>query len=262
MEPFSAGFIRFAVASILLVFVAWRTEGKLRIPGRKNALLLILLGLTGVFTYNVCFYKGLQLINAGRASAIIACNPILIAALSSVFFKEKLSATNIAGIVISVTGAMVVVSRGDLNGILEGGIGKGELLIFGCVASWVFYSLVSKGVMADMPPATVVFYSCVVGTICFFPLACAEGLFVSFRHYPIAAWGAILYTCVFATVIAFVWYCDGITKVGPTRAGLFINFVPISAVLLGFIILHEPITASLALGTTLVCTGVYLTSRR
>ena len=198
VEPFSAGFIRFASASALLGLVAVRTKVKLRIPSGKHVALLVLLGLTGVFTYNTCFYMGLKLISAGRASAIVACNPILIAALSAIFFREKLSRTNIAGIVISVAGAMVVVSRGDLNGILSGGIGKGELFIFGCVASWVFYSLASKGVIADMSPIAVVFYSCVVGTICFFPLACIEGLFVNCWHYPAKAWLALLYTGIFA----------------------------------------------------------------
>jgi drug/metabolite transporter (DMT)-like permease len=62
-------------------------------------------------------------------------------------------------------------------------------------------------------------------------------------------------------VLGFVWFYEGINQIGPTRAGLFINFVPISAILLAFLILGEPLTLSLLFGTLLVSTGVYLTNR-
>ena len=57
-----------------------------------------------------------------------------------------------------------------------------------------------------------------------------------------------------------MWYYEGIEKIGPTRAGLFINFVPISAIALAYFILDEPLTWSLATGTVLVVSGVYLTN--
>jgi drug/metabolite transporter (DMT)-like permease len=62
-------------------------------------------------------------------------------------------------------------------------------------------------------------------------------------------------------VLGFVWFYEGINHIGPTRAGLFINFVPISAILLAFLILGEPLTLSLLIGTLLVSTGVHLTNR-
>lgn len=72
----------------------------------------------------------------------------------------------------------------------------------------------------------------------------------------------LFYLGFFGTVLGFVWYYQGIKKIGATKTAIFINFVPISAIILAFFILHEPITASLALGTLLVCMGAYLTNRR
>jgi len=74
------------------------------------------------------------------------------------------------------------------------------------------------------------------------------------------AWLSLFYLGFFGTVIGFVWYYEGIKALGPTKASLFINFVPISAVLLAFLILDEPITPSLLVGTILVSSGVYLTN--
>jgi drug/metabolite transporter (DMT)-like permease len=62
-------------------------------------------------------------------------------------------------------------------------------------------------------------------------------------------------------VLGFVWFYEGIKKIGPTKAGLFINFVPISAILMAFLFLDEPLTFSLLVGALLVTTGVYLTNR-
>ena len=61
-------------------------------------------------------------------------------------------------------------------------------------------------------------------------------------------------------MLGFVWYYEGIKRIGAVRAGLFINFVPISAVLLAFLILDEPLTVSLLIGAVLVSSGVYLTT--
>jgi drug/metabolite transporter (DMT)-like permease len=74
-------------------------------------------------------------------------------------------------------------------------------------------------------------------------------------------WSCISYLGIFATVIGFVWYYQGVQRLGPTKTGLFINFVPVFAILCAFIILQEPITRSLVVGTVLVISGVYLTNR-
>ncbi len=260
--PFSASFFRFAIASSFLILIIWRIDGRLLLPKKRQMVPVILLGLTGVFTYNVFFFKGLKLINAGRASIIIANNPIFIAILSAYFFREKLNLIKVVGIIISVTGAIIVISKGNLNEIVQGNIGQGEIFIFCCVLSWVVYSLIGKVVMADLSPISSVFYSCVIGTFFLFFPAFFEGIFNNFHHYPIMAWLGIFYLGIFGTVVGFVWYYEGIKMIGPTKASLFINFVPVSAVILAFMILDEPITLSLFIGTILVCAGVYLTNKK
>lgn len=258
--PFSAAFFRFAVASVFLVFLTWKIEGKLPITKGSQIFSILLLGLTGVFCYNLFFFKGLKLIEAGRAAIIIANNPILIALFSAVFFKEKLNAVKVAGIVISVSGAMVAISRGNLAELLEGNLGWGEFYIFLCVASWVVFSLLGKAVMSGLSPLASVTCSSITGTLLLFIPAFREDL-THCMDYSISDWGNILYLGFFGTVLGFVWFYEGIDQIGPTKAGLFINFVPISAILLAFLILDEPLTVSLLVGTILVTTGVYLTNR-
>ncbi len=259
--PFSAAFLRFAVASTLLMTIVGKQAGGLpRLP-RPQWLPVMFLGLTGVFAYNAFFFKGLQLISAGRASLVIATSPVLIALFSAWFYKEKLTPVRMAGIGLSVTGAIVVISKGSLAALFQQGPGTGELMIFGCVLSWVAYSLVGKSVMQTVTPLVTVAYSALAGALLLLLPAWFEGLPADLGGYNPAEWSSILYLGLFGTVIGFVWYYEGIRQIGPMRAGLFINFVPVSAILLAYLILAEPVTVSLLIGAGLVVTGVYLTNR-
>jgi len=262
LGPFSIAFLRFAVASVFLLGLVRIREGRLSLPSKSQIIPLILLGMTGIFAYNVLFFKGLRLIEASRASLIVATCPAFIAVASSVFLKERLSLTRVAGIPLSVLGAIVVISRGHVSQLVTGGVGRGELFILGCVLSWVAYSLIGKVVMQRLSPLASVSYSSLIGAAALFvPAALVDDLASNVWQASLIDWTSIVYLAVFGTVIGFVWFYEGVKAVGPTRAGLFINFVPISAVILAFLILQEPVTWSLAVGAALVLSGVYLTNR-
>ena len=262
LESSSIAFLRFAMASVLLLGLTWKREGRLPKPNRSQVVTLILLGLTGIFAYNFMFFKGLRLIEAGRASLIIATCPAFIALSSAILFKEWLGGIRLTGVLLSVCGAAVVVSKGELGGILHGGVGRGELLILGCVLSWVAYSLMGKTIMQALSPLVAVSYTVVIGTVALFVVAVSENLGADVAAASWVDWLAIVYMAVFATVGGFVWFYEGISRIGVTRAGLFINFVPVFAVLLAFLILDEPLTWSLGVGAALVLFGVFLTNRR
>lgn len=261
VAPFSAAFLRFAIATVFLLLFLLKANGRIPAIRRKQLLPIIVLGLTGVFFYNFFFFKGLERIEAGRAAVIIANNPVFIALLSALLSKERLDRLQLFGIFLSVTGAVVVVLRGNLTLLWSGGFGQGELFIFGCVLSWVTFSLVGKSVLTTLPPLTTIFFSSVVGSAMLFGPAVAEGLLADIGRYSSMNWLSIFYLGFFGTAAGFVWYYDGIKAIGPTKAGLFINFVPISAVVMAFFLLDEPVTASLFSGTFLVITGVLLTNK-
>ena len=258
---FSIGFLRFAIASTLLLVLTRKTKGEFPAIRKSQFIPVLLLGLIGIFAYNVMFYKGLKIIEASRAALIIATCPIFITIFSVLFMKEKITAIKTLGIAISVCGAAVVVSKGDVRPALAGGLGRGELYIFLCVLCWTIYSLIGKGVMREISPLTAVSYSSVVGAVALFIPACFEGLLGNLAYQSARDWLCISYLGIFGTVIGFVWYYQGVERLGPTRAGLFINFVPVFGIMCAFLILHEQITFSLAVGAVLVISGVYLTNR-
>ena len=260
VNPVAAAFLRFLVASVFLVGLTLKNEGLPRPMDVKRVLALFLLGATGVLAYNLFFFRGLELISAGRASLIIANNPIFIALFSFLFFAEKLTPLKIIGILISVTGASLAISGGNPAALLTRGLGMGDLYILGAVCSWVTYTLIGKRAMNRFSPLAAVTGAAVTGVVMLFIPACLTGMAAEIPLYRPMDWAAIFYLGFFGTVLGFVWYYDGIRAIGPARAGLFINFVPLSAITLGYLLLDEPVTFSLAIGALLVITGVILTN--
>ena len=261
VPPVAAAFFRFALAAIILLVVVWRTEGFPRLNLRQF-LTIISLGATGVMAYNLFFFKGLSIIGAGRASLIIALNPVFIALASTLIYQEILPIRRAAGIVLSISGAMIVITRGAPLSILSGGIGQGELLIFGCVLSWTLYSIIGKIAMRGLSPLVAVCYSSLAGALMLFLLALGQGQLTTVFSYPATAWLALFYLGLFGTVIGFFWYFQAIARIGPSRAAVFINFVPVNGVLLATLILNEPLTLSLLTGGALVVCGSYLANSK
>lgn len=260
VHPVSAAFLRFSIASFFLLVLVFATEGRLPQLNRRQLLPVFLLGLTGVFAYNILFFSGLKFINASRASLIIAMNPILISLLSAWFFKESLNKIKAMGITMSVTGAMVVISNGRVADVASYSFGIGELLIFGCVLSWVTYSLVGKVAMKSLSPLVSVAYSAFVGAGLLLAPAIYCGIQNDLRGYSGMDWINLFYLGFFGTVLGFYWYYQGIDKIGPMQASVFINAVPISAMTLSYFILGEPLTLALLIGAGLVVMGVYITN--
>ena len=259
--PYSAAFLRFAIASLFLLLAAWKIEGRLPAIRAQQLLPVFLLGLTGVLAYNVFFFKGLKLIEAGRAAIIIANNPIGIALFSALIFRERLTPLRLAGIFVSISGAVLVITRGSWAALGSGGVGRGELFILGCVASWVTFSLLGKALLKEMSPLGSILYASLSGVLCLALPAWQEGLLAAWPAYTLTDWMALFYLGFFGTFLGFVWYYEGIQRIGATKAGVFINFVPVSAIVFSFFILDEPLTGSLLAGTLLVLSGVYLTNR-
>ena len=262
IDPYSAAFLRFLLASILLLGWLYWTLGRLPAITPRQLLAVILLGLFGVYTYNLLFFAGLQHVEAGRASLIIAANPVLIALASSLLFKERLGVIRGAGVGLSVLGAVVVIGRGDLFALLASGVGKGELMLLGCVFSWVVYTLVGRRVLRGISPLTAVAYSSVAGTLMLSAAVLAQGGISAVVLVDYHVWLNIGYLSLFGTVLAFVWFYKGVHAIGAARAGQFINLVPVSGLCLGGWLLDEPVTWSLLAGGVLVLLGLWLTNRQ
>lgn len=260
VQPASAAFLRFTIASFALLMATRLTEGRLPRPSGKQWLLLVLLGATGVFSYNIFFFTGLHHISASRASLIIAGTPVVITVLAMIFLGEQLTFRRFSGILLSLAGAVVVISNGHPGILFDVGFGPGEKAMLGCVASWTAYSLIGRTVLSTLSPLAAVCYSSIIGTLLLCWPALQEGLLHRIPSLSMKDWANLLFLGVCGTALGFSWYYKGIKKIGTMRAGVFINLVPFFAVLLAWLLLAEKIDPAVLGGGVLILTGVALTN--
>jgi drug/metabolite transporter (DMT)-like permease len=261
VHPMTAVVLRFGLASLILLFMCWRADGRLPRLKRDQILPVTFLGATGVFAYSHFFFTGLQSIPAGRAALIVACTPVCIAAISALFYGEKFGPLRIAGAILSLVGVSIVIADGDPIALLAGGVSRGDFMILGCVASWTAYTLGGRSVMKRLPPLTSVAWSSFTGTLMLLPFALFQGLAEDLVRLRPVDWGCVVFLGFLATALAYYWYYRAINVIGASRAGIFINMVPAFAVITGFLLLDEPIHLSLAVGGCMILSGVYLTNR-
>lgn len=260
VPPVAAAFVRFALAGAALAALA-RREGAGLPRDRRTLGLLVLLGMTGVAGYNLLFFTGLRTVEAGRAALIIANNPVAIAAGAALVLREPLGWRAGVGIAVAVTGAAVVVTRGQPWAVLSGGMGWGELCIVGCVVCWTAYTLIGRVALRGVTPLQASAGACVAGALILAGPALAAGVIPSLPHWSARAWLAAGYLAFGGTVLAFVWYYRGVQAFGAARAGVFINLVPVSGVFFGWLLLGERLDPSVWAGAALVGAGIALTRR-
>ena len=260
LSPFAAAFLRFSIASLIFAaYLALRPEPRPRLS-RAQWLQLVILGITGVVTYNLDFFRGLQTITASRAAMLIATSPLAVSLASAYFFRERLTPLKLLAVALALLGALTVLSYGDFSSLWREGIGVGELWMLGCVTSWVVYTLVGKMVMTDLSPMLASAIAVWIGTAGLLPLALGEGLLSQWPALTAAHWFHLAFLGMFGTVLGFIWYYTGVRALGAPLSALFMNFVPVCAVALATVFLHERVSPSFVLGAGLVVAGVALSS--
>ncbi|WP_051305635.1 DMT family transporter [Desulfogranum mediterraneum] len=258
IHPVTAASGRFLLASLLLLLFIYSTEGRLQRLSLRQWGAMALLGLSGIFAYNLFFFAGLQRIEAGRGAMIIAANPVITTLLAMLFFGERFNLRRSFGICFSAAGALVVISRGDLLLLFRGEIGAGELCFLGAVLSWTAYTLVGKRVLRAISPLTAVTYSCLTGSALLLPTMLLMGKGHELLTLSLRGGGSLLYLAFFGTTLGFIWFYQGVRELGAGRAVLFVNLVPVCGVVWGILLLNEGLDLSLLSGGALVLIGLLL----
>ena len=264
--------LRFVLASAALsLFLLLSGKGFRRVNGQQ-ALVVTLLGFCGIFSYSFFFFSGLQHISASRAALIVALNPAVMTLIAYLFYREQVTVLKVLGIVLCFCGVALVVGGGDPQGPagrpagwLPGGGGwLGEALIGGCVLSWSAYSVFCKSVVRQLGPLHTVTYSIYAGTLMLAAYtACTGALdFAAVARFSSGEMLSLLYLGIVGSAVAYIWYYDGIQKIGVARAGVFIALNPLAAVLFGAALLGEQMTLATLLGGALIITGIVVENIR
>jgi len=254
MSPLSVGAWRFTVAAaVLLPMVALR-EGWSLPAVRRNALALLTMSAVGVFGFNVSLFYGLRMTSAVNGALIMAFNPALTVVLSALLNRELISRHQLAGLLLGLVGVIVVVSNGSWHMLATMSFSGGDMLVLLGSLSWSIYTVIPKRFVHGLSTMQIT-GSTIAGGAALMS-ACAALTAPDFLQppsLPVAA--AIAFMSLFGSVLAYLWWNQGIQKIGAASAAIFINLVPMFATLIGLLLGQQISTAQLC-GAALVIVGV------
>lgn len=258
--PLAVAALRFLLAGLLVGGVALYSEGGLALPeGGREWGVVWGLGFFGIFLYGLCFFFGLQHIPAGRGALVVALNPAVIVVTAWLTGKERMTQRKAWGSVVALAGCLTVIGNGDPLALLRGSVGLGELLIVGCVLSWTAYTFIGWRATRYFSPLATTFYASLSGALLLGLAALVQGD-VGLGNWSWRVWASMLFLAVFGTAIAYTWFTDAVHRLGVGHASVFINLVPVFAVLQAAVLLDERLGLPVLGGGLLVIAGVWLTT--
>ena len=257
--PMTIGFFRFLIASILFVILLFTMETESRrIFQRSNFKILFLVGFTGIFGYGVLFLTGMRFTTAAQGSIIAGFNPATVSLVAHVYHKERLPKRwQYTGFLLAFLGVIFVVG---IQALLDFNIDYliGNLIILGAMFTWGLYSSVGKEAMKTLSPLEVTTGGSIIGTLLFGMGALTEEIWTLPALVDPVFWINAIYLGSCVTFIGFLFYFISIKELGATRAGGFINLVPVFGTIFSYVILKEVIYWTYAIGLILVIIGIII----
>ena len=206
---------------------------------------------------------GLQTTNASNASVYVATGPITILLLAVVFLGEKLNVRKILGIVIAVAGVLVVMGMDTITGFELDGNLVGDLLVFASIVMWGCFTVFGKKVTDQLGALTVTAAVTLIGAAWMTPVGVLEMQRTGFSLAEITptAWAAVTYLGAACNFFAVLLYFTALQRTESQKVGVYLYSIPPMTAVAAAMVLGEPITLGLIVGTTLVIAGVSLTER-
>jgi len=261
-DPVALNFWRWLVAALVMAPLGLGEALGQRALIRRHAGLFVVLALTGVAAFQTLVYLGLRTTSAINAVLINAAGPLFMLACSWILEREKASRRQIAGMLISFAGVLIIVSRGELAALRHLEFHRGDLWILVAMPLWGVYSVLLRRAPRELRGMGLAFTVAAVGVAMLVPLYAVDVIGAPLRWPSAAEIGAVLYIAVAASVIAFLAWNRGVAVVGANAAGFTLPLLPAFGTVLAMLFLGEAFQGFHAVGFITIVAGVSLATYR
>lgn len=255
VPPLTMALIRFTIATVILLIILKRLEPEARLE-KSDLWKMMLAGCLGITVYFFFENTGVKFTTASNASLIISLTPIMAILMDVLIFKSRLPYLKILGIAVSVIGSyFVVTANGQID--FSSSAFHGNLLMLGAVLSWVFYTGLNKAWQGKgYSGLFLTTYQTLYGTIFLLPLSLLE--YNHWTLFSLKAFGNIVFLAVCCSALGYFLYLYALSNLDVTVTTLYLNLIPIVAVISGYLILQESILPIQLLGGVFTLTGIFL----
>ncbi len=261
VPPVTLAILRWTVAFLVLVPFALKDFLKQWRIIKKHFLFFLMASVLGVSLFNTLIYTAGHYTSATNLSLIAITAPVLILLMSAVFLKDKLSIKILPGILITLTGLLLLISKGDPLSLIELNFNKGDLLMLLAAICFSGYSVLMTRKPREVSMPVLLLITSFTGLILLLPF---HGLAINTIPVPVYTREvllSILYVGIFASIIAFYSWNHAILRIGARKAGMLYYTLPVFSALLAIIFLNERLHSYHFLSFLAIISGIYLSNR-
>ncbi len=243
IDPIALAFYRWSLATILIAPFAWKQFNAEKSIIRQHRQYLFWVAITGITFFNTLIYVAGHYTTAINLALIgTTSSPIFATILAVIFLKEKLSGFRIAGIIVCISGILLLLSKGDIHTLLLFRFSKGDLWVMGAALAFAIYNVLVRKKPAGISPVCFLFVVFAAGSLMLLPAFIVECFTGSSTQWNLSLLGVILYLGAGTSVTSFLCWNIAIQKLGTGRTVLFGNLTPIISTFEAVWFLHEKIT--------------------
>lgn len=261
IPPVQLNFWRWVFALTILLPLSYKQLYHHRSLIAAEWKIITALGLTGVACFHICVYQALIHTTAINALIILSFSPMVIVLGSYFLLDEPIGFYQIIGISTSFIGAVILIAHGNLSILLEFDLNRGDTWMLVAMPLWAAYSMLLKRRPAQLPQTALLTSSVIAGVAIMIPMYAASRGLGQTLVLSIPNILSILYISIFASVLAFLCWNNGVIHMGPVKAGLYIHLMPFWGALLSFCFLGEGLKSFHIAGGIFVLAGIALINR-
>ncbi len=227
---------------------------------RRRLFGVVLMATLGFTAFNVLFYVAAYYTSAVNIGILQGSMPIFV--LTGAFFAHgtRVSLVQIAGVLITAVGVVVVATRGAPLSILEIELNRGDLLMLAACVLYAFYTVALRD-RPEMPGAAFFTLLALIAAATSLPLVAFEAVTTGLTMPTFKGFLVTAYVAIFPSCLSQLFLLRGVDLIGPGRAGVFINLVPVFAAIMAVALLGEPFAPFHAAALALVIGGILLAQR-
>ncbi|WP_020161932.1 DMT family transporter [Cycloclasticus pugetii] len=262
LGPWSIMSVRMLIGSFIFLFLlhqAGHLKGVTRLLGWKE---VFLIALSGTVAYQATVYFGLRYTTAINVGLINSLAPIAVAFAAAFYLKEKLGRQHWIAAFVSVIGLVFILSKGSMESLYALRFNKGDLFILGSIFIWAVYSIAAKLAMAKVTPLVVTALGILLSTFIVIPLGVYEANYLIKPIINAEVIMAVVFIGIGPTVLSLLFWNKGVMIIGPARASLFLNMVPIYVIVLSSLLLDEVLHDYQLIGMVLIIGGSLYANRQ
>ena len=229
---------------------------------KKNWIPICFMGVISISTFNSVVYFALNYTQVINVALVLAAIPAVTIIISSIMKVDKTNIFQLIGLLLSVLGISAIISNADINKILSLNFNKGDLWMLVCVICWSLYSTLLKKYSFKLSQFTLIQLMVSVGIIFLLPQFFYEksiGLQVEFNNIFFII---LFYVVIFPALTAYFCWQKGIETVGPNRATMFIQLMPLLSAVLAILIFQETFKLYHFIGASFILSGIYLSNKK